>query len=170
MFKKAMTGSIIIFSMLFIAACGASIETEQDKAVEQAEKAFNGEPEVANQEIQSIEFYLPADISIKDDKPNNIILDKRDHPYILFYNPNEKEDSQALYNLLLDTDQPLIVNQTFTKDQRFGYLVITEIEEEETYEVTAGIGGTKATTESAVKNVSEDAKILMEIVRSRSIQ
>lgn len=170
MFKKAMTGAWIMVSMLLIAACGASIEKEQTKAVEQVEKAFNGDPEVANQEIQSIQFYLPSDMTIKDDKPNNIILDKKDHPYILFYNPNEKEDSKALYNQLIDSGDPLIVNQTFTKDQRFGYLVITEIEEAETYEVTAGIGGTKATTESAVKNVSEDAKILMDIVRSSRVE
>ncbi|MBO0992409.1 hypothetical protein [Bacillus sp. SD088] len=170
MFKKAMTCAMMLCSMLLIAACEASIDKEQRKAVEQAEKAFDKEPEEANQEIQSIAFYLPSGMSIKDDKPNNIILDKQDHPYILFYNPNEEEDSQALYNLLIDTDDSLIINQTFTKDDRFGYLVITEIEEEETYEVTAGIGGTKATTESAVQNVSEDAKLLMDIVRSSRVE
>ncbi len=168
--KKVIAGTLVLFSIFFLAACGASIEKEKVKAEDRAEKAFNADPEAANEEVQVLHFYLPTDMSVKSDKPNNIILEKKDHPYIFFYNQNEPNNSQALYdNMVNEEEGAFIVNKTFSDQNRFGYLMITGIDEE-TFEVTAGIGGMKVTTESKTKNVSDDAETMMKIVASASLK
>ncbi|MCR2821812.1 hypothetical protein [Lederbergia panacisoli] len=167
--KKIMASTVILLGVLIIAACGKTIEEEKVKAEENVEKAFQTKSENANEEIQSIKFNLPSGFTIKDESPNNIILEKGDHPYILFYNPNEDLKSNALYDGVVEHANKVITNKTFADEERFGYLVINEMDKD-IYEVTAGIGGFKATSESDLKTLAADAELLMEIVNSTSFK
>jgi len=163
------TSVVILLGVLIIAACGKTIEEEKVKAEGNVEKAFEAKSENANEEIQSIKFNLPSGFSIKDESPNNIILEKGDHPYILFYNPNEDHKSKALYDGVVENANKVITNKTFSDEERFGYLVINEMDKE-MYEVTVGIGGIKATSESDLKNLATDAELLMKVVKSTSFK
>ncbi|MBS4200043.1 hypothetical protein KHA93_10285 [Bacillus sp. FJAT-49732] len=167
--KKMVVSALIILSVFIIAACGKSIDKEKIKAEENVEKAFQEKPADTNEEIQSITFNLPAGFTIKDESPNNIILEKGDQTYILFYNPNEESNSKALYDGVVDHANKVIVNKTFSDKERFGYLVINEMDKN-MYEVTVGIGGIKATSESDLKSLATDAEALMNIVNSTSLQ
>ena len=106
---------------------------------------------------------------IKEESPNNIILVKGTHPYILFYNPNEDSNSEALYETTKQSGENIIVDKTFTFEDQFGYLLIFEADDSY-YEIAAGIGGIKATTKSTVENVAKDAEMMMSIVASTNIQ
>lgn len=167
--KRVIASTSILCVLILLAACGASIEKEKVKAEENVKQAFQDKPKEPNQEVQSIKFNLPTGIAIKEETPNNIILENKDEPYILFYNPNEDLESKALYDVAVQIpEQDLVVNKTFTDDHRFGYLVIAKTGDD-LYVVTTGIGGIKATAKSKVKTVAEDAKVLMQIVASTEV-
>ncbi|MBS4195068.1 hypothetical protein [Lederbergia citri] len=167
--KKIVASIMIMFSVLIIAACGKSIDEEKVKAETNVEKTFQAKSEEANEEVQSIKFNLPTGFTIKDESPNNIIMKKGDHTYILFYNPNEQSDSKALYDGVVENANKVIVNKTYLDKDRVGYIVINETDKE-LYEVSVGIGGVKATTESDLKTLAADAELLMKIVNSTSIK
>ncbi|MCJ8009559.1 hypothetical protein ACFFF5_13565 [Lederbergia wuyishanensis] len=167
--KKMIVSALIMFSVLIIAACGKSIDEEKVKAEANVEKVFQAKPEEANEEVQTIKFNLPTGFTIQDESPNNIILKKGDDTYILFYNPNETSDSKALYDGVVEHADKEVINKTFQKNERFGYLVINE-SEKELYEVTVGIGGIKATSESDLNHLAADAELLMKIVNSTMMQ
>ena len=163
--KIYMFGIIFLLSIVLMSACGVSLDKEKEKAVANAEKAYSESPKDANENYDSIRFHLPEQFSIKDQAPNNIIMEKKAHPYILFYNQNEGEDSDKVYEITNTATGEVIVDQTFEVKDRFGYLIIIEIEENQ-YEVTAGIGGIKVTTESDLKHIAENAETLMKIANS----
>ncbi|MBW8349305.1 hypothetical protein K0H71_07590 [Bacillus sp. IITD106] len=167
--KKIIVSAIIMFGVLIIAACGKSIDEEKVKAETNVEQAFQTKPAEANEEVQSIKFNLPTEFTIKDESPNNIILEKGDYTYILFYNPNEQANSKALYDGVMENANKVIVNKTFSDKDRVGYIVINETGKE-MYEISVGIGGVKATTESDLKTLASDAELLMKIVNSTSIK
>ncbi|MEK3890333.1 hypothetical protein [Bacillus sp. FSL K6-3431] len=159
---------MIAITVLFIAACGKSFEKEKVKAEDHAEQAFlNISP--INETLDTIAFHLPTGLSIKNEEPNNIILEKGTHPYILFYNPNEDMKSEELYEMEKSNAENIVVDRTFNDDNRFGYLIIIE-QGEDLYEVTVGIGGVKATTESKLNNIVTDTDVLMKMVSSAKIK
>jgi len=165
--KKTWTGIFVIIAVLMLAACG-SIDKEAGKAEAAAKKAFEKQPAAPNEKAESIEFHLPKDLAIKEKKPNNIMLNKEKHTYLLFYNPNEESSSEALYKVLKNNEEDIVLDKTYKADDRFGYYVVSEAEGGK-YEITAGIGGVKGTTETTAKNLAADSKLLMEIVRSAVI-
>ncbi|HEY4553642.1 MAG TPA: hypothetical protein VIG80_10635 [Bacillaceae bacterium] len=167
--KRIAASMVIVLLAMTIAACGSSIEKEKTKAETNAKEAFQATPQKSNEEYGAIQFYVPSGLTVKDKSPNNIIMEKGSHPYILFYNPNETANSEALYNLVKNNANEVVADQTFKADDRFGYLVIFEAGDG-LYEITAGIGGVKATTESTVKTVAEDAELLMQIASSAEVE
>lgn len=160
---------LIMLTMILLAACGGSIDKEKSIAETNVKKAFQEKPKATNENVQSIQFHLPPEFTIKEELPNNIILQKGTHPYILFYNPNEEAGSKALYELIKEHEDEIVVNKTFSEEDRFGYLVIIKTANGQ-YEVTTGIGGIKGTTETTAKNVAADAELLMKIVASTVIK
>ena len=166
--KKFAVSLFIGFAALMIAACG-NIEEEKMKAETKVEEAFRNKLEDTNQTLGAVQFHLPSELMIKEESPNNIILVKGTHPYILFYNPNEDSNSEALYETTKQSGEKIIVDKTFTVEDQFGYFLIFEAGDNY-YEIAAGIGGIKVTTKSTVENVAKDAEMMMSIVASTNIQ
>ncbi|MBS4175982.1 hypothetical protein [Lederbergia citrea] len=167
--KKIVASFIIIFTAMIIAACGTSIDKEKINAEANAKKVFQEKSKGVNEEIQSIQFHLPSGVSIKDKSPNNIILEKGKQPYILFYNPIENKQSEELYEMSKTNSDKMVVDQIFKADNRFGYLLIKDAGDN-IYEVTAGVGGVKATTNSTVGSIAKDAELLMTMAASTVVK
>lgn len=163
-----MMKTVFATMIMVLAACGVSIEDAKENAISNAEKAFEEESIETNEQFEEIQYYLPNDFTIKEQTSNNIILEKNSHPFILFYNQYESKNSKDIYEMTTAIGGNIIIDQTFENDNRFGYLIITETEED-LFEVTAGIGGVKVTTESDMKDMAENAGILMEIANSSVI-
>ena len=70
-----------------------------------------------------------------------------------------------MYESTVSGAEKKIVNETYTDDNRFGYVQVEEMEEDN-YEVSVGIGGVKMTTTCELKNVSESAQRMMVVVSS----
>ncbi|WP_010678460.1 hypothetical protein [Bacillus timonensis] len=141
----------------------ASIEDESKETVSSVETAFNAQPEKTNSENDGISFYLPSTMKIEEKVENNVILQKGDQTFILFVNPNEKRTSEVLYEAV--DAKEFEVDKTYTDKERFGYVKVFEIEDNQ-YLVTVGIGGIKMTTETKVSDISESAGEMMKIVSS----
>ncbi|MEK3975904.1 MULTISPECIES: hypothetical protein [unclassified Psychrobacillus] len=153
-------------AVILIAGC-ASIDEQAVDGLEQAEKAFQGDAEDPNEEINSIKLFLPSGYSIEDDSDEtNILLNKGKNSFILFINPNESSSSKLYYDLMMANKNVKIIKEaTFEKDDRFGFVAILE-NSEDRYELITSIGGIKLTTITKEKDVANNLEQMMMIVRS----
>ncbi|WP_214770945.1 hypothetical protein [Bacillus sp. ISL-57] len=154
---------ILLISSLIVGCSG--IERQTEKAMKAAEVAFRDDEKQPNQEAGLIQVHLPNDFKVVEEHDNNLILQKSDQIYILFANPNEKEDSSVLYLAIKEQGDQFEVLHSFQTDDKFGFISIKEIPKEK-YELAVGIGGVKLTTETDKDQLKTDAKQMMEIVSS----
>ncbi|WP_433958998.1 hypothetical protein [Cytobacillus horneckiae] len=166
--------NILSFLMIMIAvvvntSCAETSYTEERSNAREAAKAtFNLAPIDPNQENEHIQYYLPSGFKVEREKPNNILLKSRRQEYILFYNQHESDQSEVIYDTAIsqiDYD----VNDTFYHDDRFGFLLMTPLNDE-TVEITVGIGGVKITTQSKVSKITDEAKKMMFIANSVEVK
>lgn len=155
---------IMIPLLMLLTACSGSIEEEQEKAIERTKEAFQSEMK-ANNELNDYNIYLPSGMKVETEDENNILLSSGSTQYILFINPIEGENSTVTYESTLLTSDNFRVNEKFEDENRFGYLLISDVDEE-LYEVTVGIGGIKMTTAASVNDLAHEAKLMMQIISS----
>ncbi|CEG28242.1 hypothetical protein BN1002_03127 [Bacillus sp. B-jedd] len=165
--KRVLKGSLVLLlSALILGGCGkVSFEDESRKAVEATKASFEDKKQETNKNTKEIEFYLPFGFEIKDEKPNNLILKNGSKKYILFYNQNEKKDSEVVYEASVAQYEELETNEQFKGNGKLGYLLIERLEDDMNI-LTAGVGGVKVTTETKTGSLDEEAKTLMQIASS----
>ncbi|WP_062354907.1 hypothetical protein [Bacillus kwashiorkori] len=151
--------------VLLLTACSGTINEEQKKARDAAKEIFESETVKANKESEAISFFLPSSMKIESEDANNLLLAKGSKLYILFHNPNEGKDSNVLYDTTLKSAKEYRLNEKFSKEGELGFIFIKDLEEEK-YELIVGIGGSKITTETTVKDLADDAELMMRIVSS----
>lgn len=156
---------ITLFMVLALVGCTISDEDLTQTTIEQTEKEFESEPKKANEKTELFSYYLPDDFSVTETKKFNVLLEKGNQDYILFVNENEKKNSKVSYETLAEEFQKPFISETFSDNDRFGYLFVNKLEKNK-YEVTVGIGGTKLTTVSKANKVSDSAKNMMDIAAS----
>jgi hypothetical protein len=155
----------LLISLLLLVACTISDEELTKTTIDQTEQAFHTNPKKANEKTELFSYYLPEGFSVKETNEFNVLLEKGNKSYILFVNKNETENSKLSYNALAEQYKQPFISETFENQVRFGYLFVNKLENN-MYEVTVGIGGTKVTTESNANDVAEDAENMMNIVVS----
>ena len=166
MTRKWMRGILASLVVILCAGC-ASLDEQAVKGIEKAEKAFTEDAEDPNKEVNDIKLFLPSGYSVEEDSDEtNILLSKGKDSYILFINPNELSTSKLYYDLMMSNKNiNIIKEETFEADNRFGYAAILK-NSEDRYELVSSIGGTKLTTISKEKDVSDNLEQMMTIVRS----
>lgn len=110
-------------------------------------------------------YYLPEGFTIKKTDEFNILLENGGQSYILFVSEKEPSTSKVSYETLAEQSTNPFMSQTFEDHNRFGYLLVNQLEKNK-FEVTVGLGGTKVTTESKANDVSVDARNMVDIVTS----
>lgn len=158
----------LLLSILCISGCSASLKDEQNAITEAVKEAFNKSPEKTTNNNEHIAFYLPEGYEIEEQSDNNIVLENGNKTYLLFYNQNEASDSKIVYDSTLNQGE-YEINETFEKEDRFGFLLIKEAEEK-LNEMTVGIGGVKLTTQAKTADLSETASSMMEIAQSVAVR
>ncbi|MFJ7753458.1 hypothetical protein ACQKGI_08050 [Peribacillus muralis] len=158
-----------IFLMLLllgglIVGC-SGIERQTEKAVRAAEIAFRDDDKQPNAEAGLIRVYLPTGFKVEEEHDNNLIIKQADKAYLLFVNPNEKEDSSVLFLAIKKQAGQYLILQSFQNDDKFGFVSIKESGKEK-YELAVGIGGVKLTTETDKDRLKNDAKQMMEVISS----
>ncbi|TDL76456.1 hypothetical protein [Peribacillus frigoritolerans] len=162
---KKMLAGIIFASLFSLLACSMNEEEMQTATIDQTKKTFTSKPAAANEESGTFNYHLPEGYKVESAKNNNLIFKRDDDQYILFVNDKEKEDSTVFYDSLLEQYKDPIVEETFKENGRFGYVLVDKLKDDE-YEVSAGIGGVKMTTQTNGRNVADTAEQMMGIVSS----
>lgn len=167
--KGKKTGLIIIFFLIlcFIGISMWSVKPVEEvlsDAVEVAEKQFKDHSGEINTELAHFSIFLPEGFNVEEQSAHNLILTKEEQTYILFYNELESEASRLNYNAVSDENKNSKWLESFEDNERFGYIYITELEEQ--FEVQLGVGGVKVTTISSQERLLEDVNDMMEMANS----
>lgn len=156
---------LLLTTFLFLlSACSKNFDTEQKEAQLAAEKAFQEDPEEANQSDEFIEYYLPFGFEIVEANPNNILLKNGSKNYILFYNQQEEANSEVVYNATVQQIE-YDINKTFKDKDKFGFMLLKKLDDD-TNELTVGFGGVKVTSEVKTSNLKTEASTMMTIANS----
>lgn len=164
-FKRAF--GLVIVGVFLLSACSSSFSEQKAEIKEEVANTFESKSEKSNNSTKDIEYYLPADVKVEKEKPNNVLLKNGKKTYILFYNQHEKADSKVVYESTMKQQKEWDANETFSKNGKFGYLLVKKLKEKQ-YQLIVGIGGIKLTTET--DNVKEDAEAMMEIANSVKVK
>lgn len=155
----------LMLAVAFIlCGCSASFETEQKEAQMAVEEVFKEKQKEVNKSNEFIEYYLPFGFEIEEETPNNILLKNGSKDYLLFYNQQEKANSEVVYQATVQ-QKKYDINETFQNDDRFGFLLIKKLSED-LNEVTVGFGGVKLTSEVETSNLKSEATSMMTIANS----
>ena len=157
--------------MISLVGCSASVENQTEDGIQEAKEVFQGESIKPNEQVESVQFYVPGGFAIKEESDeSNIVLSDDQDSFVLFINPNEKEDSQLFYDLLLAEKKDMILaEQTFEQNGRFGFVALLPSGEEH-YEIIVSSGGKKLSTISDENKIADNMQQMMEIIRSVKIE
>lgn len=164
-FRRAF--GLVIVGVFLLSACSASFSEQKAEIKKEVASTFEGQPEKTNNSTKDIDYYLPPDVNVEEETPNNVLLKEGSKTFILFYNQHEKEDSKVVYDSTVTQQKEWDANETFSKDGKFGYMLVKKLKEKN-YQLIVGIGGVKLTTET--ENVREDAEAMMEIANSVKVK
>ncbi|WP_342505471.1 hypothetical protein [Sporosarcina sp. FSL K6-2383] len=167
MFGKWKFIFLLVMSVFLLTACNESLSDQVTAGVEAAEAAFHLNDKEPTEEIDGIQLYKPTGFVISEQSDaQNIVMTKNKETFILFNNPNEKNDSQLFYDLLLaDQNKEIIEQSTFNDDGIFGFVAVVKSDDDHV-ELITSVGGSKMTTLTTIKNIEENITEMMEIVRS----
>jgi hypothetical protein len=160
-FRRAF--GLIIVGLFLLSACSASFSEQKAEIKKEVASTFESQPEKTNNSTKDIEYYLPSSFKVEEETSNNVLLKDGSKTYILFYNQHEKEDSKVVYDSTVKQQKEWDANETFSKDGKFGYMLVKKLKEDH-YQLIVGIGGVKLTTET--ENVREEAEAMMQIANS----
>ncbi|MEW9500719.1 hypothetical protein [Jeotgalibacillus marinus] len=164
--KKEYLLVVLLVMTTVLVACSATIEEEKEKTLEDVEQIFEEEPNRPNEHIEELSFRLPFRTSIVEESDNNVIIEKSNDTFVLFYHQNEEAGNDVVYTMTTkDTENPWMVNETFEDGDSIGYVLMRQ-ENEEEYELVTGIDDVKLTTISSLEDLSKNASWMMETVKS----
>lgn len=158
---------LLTMFVLLLAGCANSLEDRAASGVSAAKEAFFANSKDQTEEIEGIKLYKPAGFTISEKSDAyNIIFKKGNETFLLFINPNEKEDSRLFYDLLLaDKSKEIIAEETFSDDGNSGFVAIIK-NDDESVELVVSVGGAKMTTITKKKKLEKEVKEMMEVVKS----
>jgi hypothetical protein len=158
---------LVLITVLLLSSCSGSLEDELKETSEAVESEFTSEPKEANHSNEDIEYHLPFGVKKEKETPNNILLENGSKTYILFYNQHEDSGSKVIYESTLKQHDEWDYQITFEEGQKFGYLLVKQMDED-VFQVVTGIGGVKVTTET--NKIKADATTMMSIAKSVKTQ
>jgi hypothetical protein len=153
--------------MLGLAGCSASVENQTEEGIQEAKEVFQGDTIESNEQLENVQFYVPGGFDIQEESDeSNIVLSNGQESFVLFINPNEKEDSSLFYELLLaEKKEMILAEETFEQNGRFGFVALLPSGKEH-FEIIVSSGGNKLSTISEENKIADNMQQMMEIVRS----
>ncbi|MDQ0430442.1 hypothetical protein QOZ98_003299 [Planomicrobium stackebrandtii] len=161
----------LIFMLLLLAgllaACNATPEEQIVKGIENAQGAFEEEPENTNETVGQTNLYVPSGYNIEEPSDgSDSLITKGSDSFALLINPNEGAASTFFYDLQKeDSEQLWVVDETFQQNGRFGFATVEEIAEDQ-LELVVSAGGVKLTTVTTENQIPQNMDWMMKTVRS----
>lgn len=150
---------------LLVSGCSSDINEEKSNVVDAAQQAFTSTPEDTNAKSGEIEFYLPSGYQIEEENEYNITLENKGDIILLFINPNEAANSTLLLDLIEQSKDEYLEYAKFEEKDKIGFVALKELDEN-TYELTVGVGGVKISTQTVTKRLESYAEQLMKMANS----
>ncbi|WP_163539206.1 hypothetical protein [Gracilibacillus sp. YIM 98692] len=161
---------IVVISLLLIFIIWVSAWSMQPteevlrESVQIAEQEFNQESKVTNTNLEHFNIYLPEEFTVAEQSVSNVLLEKDNQTFILFYNTLEDSTSRLNYEAAVSMDNHLAL-ESFEDEDRFGYINISNNQEDE-IQLQVGIGGVKITTFTDWSDMKHDVSDMMKIANS----
>ncbi|MGO4888757.1 hypothetical protein ACJ2A9_13425 [Anaerobacillus sp. MEB173] len=165
--KSKLVITTVVLMLMFVAGCSVSKEEMIEETKNTFIEGFHQERVEANEETAEIHYFLPSSFSVSDVSENNVIFEKGNQPFLLFYNPAEGLDSQVNMERDLEFKEEALLFETIDSEGRFGYIMVVP-EESDQYTLVIGVGGMKITTMSSLSDLSASAKDMIEVLNSIS--
>ncbi len=172
MSRKWLQALSLMLLILGLSGCNQSVDEQIANGLEITETVFAEKPEEHTDKIGDIQLFLPTKFKIEDSSDKyNILISKGKESYILFINDREDSDSKLYYNLLKeDSSKEIIKENTYEKDDSFGFSAISNTEKDDEFELIVSSGGVKMTTISQTKNIEDNLLEMTKIVHSVKIK
>ncbi|MFS0673118.1 hypothetical protein [Ornithinibacillus sp. 179-J 7C1 HS] len=156
---------LVIFIIVLTVFSFRTEESIIEQAGEKAKEIFyNEEVPEDNYHGEYFSFYLPSNMEVEEVDDFNAILQNGHRTLIVFYNKLESNDSNLNYEAAKTEDAALL--ESFTDDNKFGYIRLLQDEEHMEYEIQVGVGGVKLTTYTTKNEIISDSENLMKIALS----
>lgn len=163
MLKNKILWMVVVLSIGLHACSPSEEEAFEDADRKVREAVLAEETREPNHELNAFQIYLPDSLEISEEDQTNVVFSDGDQPYVLFINEFEEPNSKYLYNNLPEDDEVYL--STIETEDAFSYILIQD-REEETYELSVGIGGIKMTTLIDVDHLTEESELMIEMIRS----
>jgi hypothetical protein len=163
----------IIILSLCIVLVGGCTPTKKE-AVQNTEKditaIFKDKPKSANEKTEYFTFHKPSTLTISQKGKHNIIFQDHDkNVYILFVNPKEKKSSELNYQSVKKHMKSDDVLKSFHVGNTFVYVYVKPIKNEEV-ELVVAAGGIKMSTKTTLKQMTDQAEMMAEVILSVKIK
>lgn len=164
MFIKNLYLGTVLVIIGIVTGCSSQSESEVIEEVESVvEATFEKDKPKANESGEEYQYKLPFGVNEKSTAQNNVILEKGDQLFTLFYDPKSEKNSHLFEEEKEKDKNPLLLKRLDSNEQTFIKIVSLD---NETYELTLGRGGRKITTISTLSKLDNDAELMAEIVYS----
>ncbi|WP_078555533.1 hypothetical protein [Bacillus alkalicellulosilyticus] len=160
-----------IFLFLLFLTLTSGCQATTDELLEASTIAFSDSftatyPE-PNVEAEQVSYYTSEAVGVRDETEYNLILEKDEQLFLLFFNPVEELDSTLNLQRDMEAEQEPLLLETYEGTEKQAYLIISE-ENEDEFKVIAGIGGAKVSTITVNSNLEESVTVMMEVLHSLS--
>lgn len=159
--------SFIIILFLMLVGCSKSEEDILNETVDRVKDRFLQAERILEAENNStFTYYIPKDLTIVEEDEHNIVLEGKNHAYVIFKNPFESPTSNRLFHLAKIEDA--VLYESFETEDMFAYIRIRPDYDVDLplYEVQIGVGGVKATTNVKLEEIPKVSEELMKIAKS----
>lgn len=172
MSRKWLQASGLMLLLLGLSGCNQSIDEQIANGFQLSETVMTEKPEKHTNTIGNIQLFLPSKYKIEDSADNyNILISKGKKSYILFMNDREQPGSKLYYDLLKeDSAKEIIDEQTYEKNDAFGFSAVIKTEQKDQFELVVSCGGVKMTTISSGKDIENNLHEMTKIVQSVKIK
>lgn len=147
-----------------LTACSSQTEPKMIKEVENVVvSTFEQEKPKPNETNKGYQYKQPFGIKEKSSSKNNIILEKRDQLFTLFYDPKSDDKTHLYDEEKMEDKDPLMFKEL--ENEKLTFIKVVKLDENQ-YELTLGRGGVKITTITNSSKIDNDAEMMAEITYS----
>lgn len=162
--KRINKALITLIFLILVSGCSASKEDTIQSTYQIFKDSFQEQAKEPNETTRQLELYLPRGVEVEEEADYNLILKKREQLYLLFFNPQEPNNSEVNANRDKEVMEGRLLFETVEQEGKLGYVSI--VEEGEEWKLVAGIGGAKISTITDAKHAAEAMEMMVKILHS----
>lgn len=155
--------ALFLICLLLLSACAPSEDEAFESTEFAAKTTFEDDIIEPNKTMDNFSLYVPSGYEIIEESQSNLLLEKNNQTFILFYNALEDKTSELNFQAA-EANANSALLQSFETDNRFAFVKVSESAEE--YELQVGVGGVKITTQTSLRKLEDNTIDMMQMATS----